>query len=136
MLIANIFSLWNNCSKFLPLLRAKMTDKKRGSGRGKKLARNYSDDENRFAALISDHDYTEDDTDLFSIAVDEFPPLPATPSKPPDAKRKMTEKTLSSTKNIEPNLEIISTLSALINERSDALEKLVGENSRKSIGPG
>lgn len=98
MLIANIFSLWNNCSKFLPLLRAKMTDKKRGSGRGKKLARNYSDDENRFAALISDHDYTEDDTDSFSIAVDEFPPLPATPSKPPDAKRKMTEKTLSSTK--------------------------------------
>ena len=47
----------------------------------------------------------------------EFPSLPSTPNKPPTAQKKTTD------------LDIVATLSVLINSRSDAIEEMVRSNT-------
>ncbi|XDV33559.1 hypothetical protein PO909_003937 [Leuciscus waleckii] len=50
----------------------------------------------------------------------EFPKLPVTPSESPAAKKK----TMKSVKPASSNADFIGTMSQLINERSDCIEKL------------
>ncbi len=77
------------------------------------------------------HDYLSQDTESveFGMCEEEFPcllpSLPETPCKSPAAKQRKTEG--GDTSAI---LSQLGELSRLINNRSDALEKMVGENSR------
>ncbi len=77
------------------------------------------------------HDYLSQDTESveFEMCEEEFPcllpSLPETPCKSPAAKQRNTEG--GDTSAI---LSQLGGLSRLINNRSDALEKMVGENSR------
>lgn len=78
-------------------------------------------------ALIDNcHDYSaRDDTPKFSVISEEdFPSLPVTPEKPP-VKRGKTEMA---------NTDIVSTLSTLINARSDELKTLVQNNTAQITG--
>ena len=68
--------------------------------------------------LANDQDY---DCNLQVEYEDEFPPLPATPSKPPIAKKPMLVHTDSALKSDDA----VRSLSNLINSRSDAIEKMV-----------
>lgn len=73
------------------------------------------------------HDYIGQDSDSadFMMCEEEFPCLPETPCKSPATKQRKTEN--ADTTEI---LSQLRELSRLINSRSDALEKMVGENSR------
>ncbi len=66
-----------------------------------------------------------------TMADEDFPPLPVTPCKSPTAKKALYNPQQTSTSQ---DSDIISTLSKLINERADSLEKLVSENSKKIDG--
>lgn len=56
----------------------------------------------------------------------EFPALPVTPSEPPAANKKTTKSVKTASDS-----DIIGTLSRLINERSDSIEKLVNGNTER-----
>lgn len=73
------------------------------------------------------HDYLNQDTDSteFMLCEEEFPCLPETPCKSPAIKQRKTESA-----DTTAILSQLGELSRLINNRSDALEKMVGENSR------
>ncbi|XP_067296477.1 uncharacterized protein [Pseudorasbora parva] len=79
----------------------------------------------------SDHVYSQICTEvnvLEEMVLDEkeFPKLPVTPNESPAAKKK----TMKSVK-ISSNADVIGTLSQLINERSDCIEKLVSGNTER-----
>ncbi len=79
--------------------------------------------------LSSDHDYNQcctegEDLEMLILDEKEFPTLPVTPSDSPAAKKKTTN-----VKSVKSDSDIIGTLSGLINERSDSIEKLVSGNS-------
>ncbi|XP_016117266.1 uncharacterized protein [Sinocyclocheilus grahami] len=73
------------------------------------------------------HDYMSHDTDSaeFMLCEEEFPCLPETPGKSPAIKQRKAESA-----DTTAILSQLGELSRLINNRSDALEKMVGENSR------
>lgn len=79
------------------------------------------------------HDYTT----AMSFATgniedfDEFPPLPVTPSKSPAPKKTMYARESTEHGN---SSDIVTSLSALINARSDSIEKMVGDNAMKIEG--
>lgn len=78
-------------------------------------------------ALIDNmHDYlgTESSPVKVTMMEEDFPPLPVTPSKPPAVKQRKVEDRETSTL-----LSQFSSLSQLINSKSDALEKMVSDNS-------
>ena len=84
-------------------------------------------------ALIDNcHDYTSTSLPLTTAEdfMDEFPPLPVTPSKSPAPKKMMY--TVGS-EQTNPN-DIIASLSALINTRSDNIESMVSANALKIEG--
>ncbi len=65
------------------------------------------------------------------LSEEEFPSYPATPCKPPASKKALLKDECA----VSPsNSDIVDTLSKLINTRSDAIEKMVGENSMKIEG--
>jgi len=71
------------------------------------------------------HDYLESDTEVLKVSfVDDFPPLSITPVKSPAPKLRRVEDSTT-----DAILSQLSSLSQLINSRSDALEKLVSDNS-------
>lgn len=71
------------------------------------------------------HDYSTHVTPSLSSADEDFPSSPVTPSKPPSSKRGKTEKSGDN---------IISTLSDLINNRADGMEKLINNNAMRIEG--
>lgn len=72
------------------------------------------------------HDYlNQDDSEEIILYEEEFPPLPETPCKSPAIKQRKTEGT-----DMNAVLSQLGELSRLINNRSDALEKMIGENAR------
>lgn len=71
------------------------------------------------------HDYSTHVTPSLSSAAEDFPSSPVTPSKPPSSKHEKTDKS---------GEDIISTLSALINNRADGVEKLINNNTMKLEG--
>lgn len=72
------------------------------------------------------HNYLESDKEVpkVSLVDDHFPTLPITPVKSPAPKWRRVEDTTT-----DAILSQLSSLSQLINHRSDALEKLVSDNS-------
>ncbi len=81
--------------------------------------------------LSSDHDYNQcctegEDLEMLILDEKEFPTLPVTPSDSPAAKKKTTN-----VKSVKSDSDIIGTLSRLINERSDSIEKLVSGNTER-----
>lgn len=84
-------------------------------------------------ALIDNcHDYASTSLPLTTAEdfMDEFPPLPVTPSKSPASKKIMY--TVWS-EQINPN-NIVASLPALINTRSDNIESMVSANALKIEG--
>lgn len=82
--------------------------------------------------ISSCHDYASPVPPVtVTMADEDFPLLPVTPCKSPSAKKSLYNPEQCST---SPDNAIISTLSKLINERADSLEKLVSENSKKIDG--
>lgn len=79
------------------------------------------------------HDYaaTAVTLALTEEEMDEFPPLPVTPLKSPALKKVMYKRSSPDPANAN---EIISSLSALINTRSDNLESMARENALKIEG--
>lgn len=78
------------------------------------------------------HDYTASLTlPVAEDDMDEFPPLPVTPSKPPASKKVMYTHSRSEQDNSN---DIIVSLSALINTRSDNIESMVSANALKIEG--
>ncbi|ROL45920.1 hypothetical protein DPX16_11615 [Anabarilius grahami] len=71
------------------------------------------------------HDYSTHVTPSLSSAVEDFPSFPVTPSKPSFSKRGKTDKSGD---------DIISTLSDLINNRADGMEKLINNNAMRIEG--
>ncbi len=63
--------------------------------------------------------------------MDDFPPLPITPSKPPASKRVMYAHSSSEQAN---SSDIVASLSGLINTRSDNIENMVSANALKIEG--
>lgn len=77
------------------------------------------------------HDYTASMTlPVAEDDMDEFPPLPVTPSKPPSSKVMYTH---SRSEQANSN-DIIVSLSALINTRSENIESMVSANALKIDG--
>ncbi len=81
--------------------------------------------------LSSDHDYSQcctegEDLEMLILDEKEFPALPVTPSESPAAKKKTTKSVKTASDS-----DIIGTLSRLINERSDSIEKLVSGNTER-----
>ena len=79
------------------------------------------------ALIDTMHDYFDANNDQVQVSLmeEEFPPLPITPSKPPAVKQRRVEDTETAA-----ILSQFSSLSQLINNRADALEKMVSGNSR------
>ncbi|XP_023814979.1 uncharacterized protein LOC111948013 [Oryzias latipes] len=72
------------------------------------------------------HDYMEAVSEPFLMEEEDFPALPCTPTASPAGKlRKVTET------ETEAVLSQLSSLTQLINSRSDTLEKLISGNSRE-----
>ena len=73
------------------------------------------------------HNYTGlTDSMTLCVSDEDFPSLPITPSKPPASKKGMFELGPDAT----ANKDVIDTLSRLINARSEAIEKMDGDNAR------
>ncbi|KAG1934307.1 hypothetical protein F2P79_019917 [Pimephales promelas] len=83
--------------------------------------------------LVSNcHDYTTSVGQLSLMpSEDDFPSYPATPCKPPASKKALLRDDCAGSTS---NSDIVDTLSTLINARSDAIEKMVGENTMKIEG--
>lgn len=77
------------------------------------------------ALIASCHDYSI--MSAVTVVAEEFPALPVTPCKSPAAKKVFYG---SEDESSQDNV-VIHTLSKLINERADSIEKLVNENSKK-----
>lgn len=110
-------------------------DRKRGQeSAGLKLNPNASNITPKAGNALVDncHDYTSTLLPLATAEdfMDEFPPLPITPSKSP-APKKMLYATGSEQTNTN---DIIASLSALINTRSDNIESMVSANALKIEG--
>lgn len=82
--------------------------------------------------MSSCHDYSNSVGQLSLVASeDDFPSYPATPCKPPASKKALLRDDYAGSPS---NSDIVDTLSSLINTRSDAIEKMVGENTMKIEG--
>ncbi len=74
------------------------------------------------------HNYFEDNADSAIMLMEEvIPPLPDTPCNSPAGKVRRTDRATLDVASISTQL---SELSQLVKNRSDGLEKLIGENSR------
>lgn len=80
------------------------------------------------ALITSCHDYASTAPPVAVMAEEPFPPLPVTPCKSPAAKKALYE---GEHELLSQDNAVISTLSKLINERADNIEKLVSVNSKK-----
>ncbi len=82
--------------------------------------------------MSSCHDYANPVGQLsLMLSEEEFPSYPATPCKPPASKKALLKDECAV---FPSNSDIVDSLSKLINTRSDAIEKMVGENSMKIEG--
>ncbi|KAL1281525.1 hypothetical protein QQF64_000328, partial [Cirrhinus molitorella] len=81
---------------------------------------------NACSPASSGHDYAiscMSEEEVFSIAEEEFPPLPLTPSKSPVIKKRASEDT-----RVDISLQL-SSITQLINNRSDGIEKKIADMS-------
>lgn len=87
---------------------------------------------NPLMSNVNCHDYANTVGHLsLMLSEEEFPSYPATPCKPPASKKALLKEDCA----VSPShVDIVDTLSTLINTRSDAIEKMVGENSMKIEG--
>lgn len=82
-------------------------------------------EQEKIISISSDHDY-DNGMECSVLHEEEFPPLPVTPSKPPLAKKPAPGR-FRSADNIFASDNTAQKLADLINSRSDALEKMIGD---------